>query len=199
MDGINEGFTKEGQKTFYGATKLCSEVLLQEYMHNYGLMGVINRCGVVAGPGQFGKVDQGIFTFWMLAHYFKKNLQYIGFSGRGKQVRDMLHIDDLFELIDKQINSMSRISGKIYNVGGARYSNLSLQESTKICEEITGNRMQISRNTENRQGDIIIYITDNTAVRKDLEGGPKKKPREILNDIYKWIKKNEDNLGRIFI
>jgi len=71
-------------------------------MQNYGIKGVINRCGVIAGPWQFGKVDQGVFTFWLLAHYFKNKISYIGFKGLGKQVRDLLHIDDLCALVDSK-------------------------------------------------------------------------------------------------
>ncbi|MFH1519945.1 MAG: NAD-dependent epimerase/dehydratase family protein, partial [Candidatus Omnitrophota bacterium] len=92
-DGIGLDFPLfPGVRSMYGATKLCSEILLNEYIAMYGLKGVTNRCGVVAGPWQFGKVDQGIFTFWMLKHYFKKPLSYIGFNGKGKQVRDLLHV-----------------------------------------------------------------------------------------------------------
>src|SRR3990170_4676970 len=75
--GIDVGFTLEGPKSLYGASKLCSEIILQEYISMYGIRGVINRCGVIAGLWQFGKVDQGVFSLWMLRHYFGKSLTYI--------------------------------------------------------------------------------------------------------------------------
>ena len=87
-EGIDVNFPLEGPRSMYGATKLCSEIILKEYISMYGLRGVVNRCGVIAGPWQFGKVSQGVFTLWMLAHFFKKPLKYIGFGGCGKQVRD---------------------------------------------------------------------------------------------------------------
>ena len=79
-DGIGVDFLLIGPKSMYGATKLCSEIILQEYIAMYGIRGIINRCGVIAGPWQFGKVDQGVFTLWMLSHYFKRPLKYIGFG-----------------------------------------------------------------------------------------------------------------------
>jgi CDP-paratose 2-epimerase len=193
-NGIDTDFTTSGPKTLYGATKLASETLLQEYVVNYGLRGVINRCGVIAGPWQFGKVDQGVFTLWMLAHYFKKNLNYIGFGGKGKQVRDMLHVDDLFELIDLQAQSLNKINGKVYNVGGGRDISLSLLETTHLCERLTGNKIEIGKNLKTRPGDIIIYLTDNRKVQRDLGWKPKMAPLDIISDIYSWITQHENKI-----
>ncbi len=198
VDGFDIDFSTNGPKTLYGATKLCSEVILQEYIANYGIKGVINRCGVIAGPWQFGKADQGVFTFWMLAHYFKKNLQYIGFGGKGKQVRDLLHVDDLFELIDLQVSRLDKINGQIYNAGGGKKVSLSLLETTQYCREITGNKIKIGREVMNRPGDINIYITDNRKISNDLGWYPRRGPEEILTDIFNWVKTNEKQAGQIF-
>ena len=97
--GIGEDFPLAGARSFYGATKLASELVLQEYAQSYQMPLVINRCGVLAGPWQMGKVDQGVFTFWVARHLLGLPLRYTGFGGLGKQVRDLLHIDDLFALI----------------------------------------------------------------------------------------------------
>ena len=64
---------------------------------------MVDRCGVIAGPWQMGRVDQGVFTFWLLHHHFRRPLSYIGYGGAGHQVRDLLHVDDLIELIDEQL------------------------------------------------------------------------------------------------
>jgi len=189
--GVDVGFTTEGAKTFYGATKLASELLLEEYITNYGIKAVTNRCGVIAGPWQFGKVDQGVFTFWMLSHYFKKELNYIGFGAKGKQVRDLLHIRDLFALIDLEVSQLARINGRIYNVGGGREVSLSLLETTQLCQEICGNRIKVGKDTKNRPGDIAIYLTDNRKAVQELGWSPKKSAPEIMGDIYAWIRKNE--------
>ena len=101
--GIAEDFPLEGARTLYGATKLAAELLLTEYADGFGVRATIDRCGVIAGPWQMGKVDQGVFTHWLLAHYAGRPLTYIGYGGSGKQVRDLLHVDDLCELILEQL------------------------------------------------------------------------------------------------
>ncbi|PIQ91265.1 MAG: 3-beta hydroxysteroid dehydrogenase [Candidatus Omnitrophica bacterium CG11_big_fil_rev_8_21_14_0_20_41_12] len=195
--GIDMDFSLTGPKTLYGATKLASELVLQEYITAYGIKAIVNRCGVVAGPWQFGKVDQGVFTYWMLAHYFKKPLKYIGFGGQGKQVRDLLHVDDLCRLIDLQVNSLSKFSGNTYNVGGGREVSLSLSETTTLCREITGNKIKVGRDLRNRSGDIAIYLTNNKKVTQELKWKPQKSASIILNDIFNWIRSNEAQLKKL--
>ena len=197
IKGISEDFTTQGPKTLYGATKLSSELLLQEYIANYGIKGVINRCGVIAGPWQFGKVDQGVFTYWMLAHYFKKPLKYIGFGGKGKQVRDLLHIEDLFSLIDIEISQLPKVNGKIYNVGGGKEISLSLLETTKLCQEITGNKIKIGSDLTTRLGDIKVYLSDNSKVKEELSWHPKKSAKSVLSSIFTWIRNNGRELRNI--
>lgn len=187
--GISEEFSLDGPRSMYGASKLSSELILREYISMYGLRGVVNRCGVIAGPWQFGKVDQGVFTYWMLAHYFKKTgLKYIGYGGRGKQVRDLLHVDDLFSLVDLELANMERFSGSVYNVGGGAETSLSLSETTAICEEITGNRIAVGSEPATRPADLRIYITDNGKISAEAGWVPVRSAREILEDIYEWIR-----------
>ena len=97
--GIAKNFTLQSYRSLYGTTKLASEMLIEEYRHAYGLEAIINRCGVITGPWLMGKVDLGVIVLWVAAHYFEKSLSYIGYNGTGKQVRDLLHIDDLLSLI----------------------------------------------------------------------------------------------------
>lgn len=186
-DGISETFPLDGARSLYGTTKLASELIIQEYIEMFDLRAVINRCGVIAGPWQMGKVDQGVFTFWMINHYFKRDLNYIGFGGKGKQVRDLIHIEDLFELVDLEINNMSACNGKIYNVGGGNNCSLSILETTRLCNEFTGNKMDIGRIEKDRENDVRIYISDSTKVQQDIGWFVTKTPRDILYDIYTWI------------
>ncbi|MFH0855076.1 MAG: NAD-dependent epimerase/dehydratase family protein [Candidatus Omnitrophota bacterium] len=195
--GIDTDFSLAGPKTLYGATKLAGEFILQEYAAAYGIKAVVDRCGVVAGPWQFGKVDQGVFTYWMLAHYFKKPLKYIGFGGQGKQVRDLLHIDDLCRLIGLQANSLGELSGNTYNVGGSREISLSLLETTAFCRQISGNKVRVGRNLRNRPGDIAVYLTNNEKVTRDFKWKPRKASATILNDIFGWIRNNEAKLKKL--
>jgi CDP-paratose 2-epimerase len=193
--GIAESFPLAGARTLYGATKLCSEHLIEEYSAAYGLNAVIDRCGVIAGPWQMGKVDQGVFTYWMLAHHFQRPLAYLGFGGTGKQVRDLLHVDDLLELVDEQIEDPLRWSGAIVNVGGGRACSLSLQETTVLCGEITGRIVDVGSAGEDRPGDIPIYISDCTCLHQMTDWRPRRGPAEILSDIHAWIVEHEAALA----
>jgi CDP-paratose 2-epimerase len=155
-DGISELFPLDGPRTLYGATKLAAELLVAEYASNFGMRSVINRCGVIAGPWQMGKVDQGVFTYWVLGHYFRRELRYIGYGGLGKQVRDLLHVDDLADLIEDQLLRPERWDGRTLNVGGWRDFSLSLRETTELCREITGNTIEVAGSSESRPGDVRI-------------------------------------------
>jgi CDP-paratose 2-epimerase len=190
--GIAEDFPLEGARSLYGATKLSSELIIQEYADMYGLNYVINRCGVITGPWQMGKVDQGVFALWMGKHYFKRPLKYIGYGGTGKQVRDFVAIDDLADLVEMQLDEFETLPHRLYNVGGGVASSLSLAETTALCEEITGNRVEIERVAENRPLDVKIYVTDNARVQRDTGWAPAKTPRETMSDIFAWIRENED-------
>lgn len=189
--GINEEFPLAGARTIYGSTKLAAELLIEEYRAAYGLRAVIDRCGVIAGPWQMGKVDQGVFTYWMLAHQFERPLKYIGFGGLGKQVRDLLHVDDLLALIDEQLSDPARWDGVTANVGGGREGSLSLLETTALCAEITGNRLEVGSDTETRPGDVPVYLSDCSRLFELTSWRPLRAPGEILVDIHRWILDNE--------
>jgi CDP-paratose 2-epimerase len=194
--GISERFPLNGARTLYGSTKLATELLIEEYRVAYGLRAVIDRCGVIAGPWQMGKVDQGVFTHWVLAHHFRWPLQYIGFGGHGKQVRDLLHVDDLVDLLDEQLTDPREWDGVTVNVGGGRDCSLSLLETTELCVEITGNRAEITAVAETRQGDVPLYISDCSALARLTPWRPRRGSRQVLADIHAWICANERTLKR---
>ena len=189
--GISERFPLEGARTLYGATKLSAELLIAEYAETYGLRTVIDRFGVIAGPWQMGKVDQGVFTYWMLAHVFRRPLRYIGFGGTGKQVRDLLHVDDLVDLVTLQLEDPDRWHGATVNAGGGRECSLSLRETTALCAEITGNRVDVDADGGERAGDVPVYISDCTYLRRFGDWRPQRGPRHILEDTFTWIRANE--------
>lgn len=196
--GIAESFPMQGSRTLYGATKLASELLIEEYHATYGMRTLINRCGVVAGPWQMGKVDQGVFSLWLLAHYFDRPLKYIGYGGSGKQVRDLLHVDDLFDALLTQLADLDRLQGSVFNVGGGVECSLSLRETTALCEEITGRSIDITPEPVEREGDVPVYITDCSALTEATGWSVSSSPRDVLRDIYTWVQSHERDLHRVF-
>jgi CDP-paratose 2-epimerase len=189
--GVSEAFSLEGARTLYGATKLAAELLAAEYADAFCVPAVVNRCGVVAGPWQMGKEEQGVFAHWLLSHYFGRELRYIGYGGRGKQVRDVLHVDDLVDLVEEQLLRPERWAGVTVNVGGGPDRSLSLLEATEICRELTGNRVDVSSVEETRPGDIPIYVSDCARLHSLTEWRPRRSPHAILEDMLRWVRENE--------
>jgi CDP-paratose 2-epimerase len=194
--GISEGFPLEGPRTLYGATKLAAELLIEEYGARFEVRTVVNRCGVIAGPWQMGRVDQGVFAFWVFHHLFRLPLRYIGFGGGGKQVRDLLHVEDLADLVDAQLTEPDRWAGVVANVGGGLERSLSLAETTKICREMTGNEVEIARDSEDRYGDVPIYVSDCTRLHSHTDWRPSRNREETLSDIHAWARDNAEPLSR---
>ncbi|ACT95601.1 NAD-dependent epimerase/dehydratase family protein [Dyadobacter fermentans] len=195
--GIAEDFPLNGARSLYGTTKLASELIIQEYNEFYDLKTVINRCGVITGPWQMGKVDQGVMVLWIAKHYFEQQLGYFGYGGTGKQIRDMLHVADLYNLIDWQLHNLDKVNGEILNAGGGLQSSASLQELTKICQEVTGKTIPIKVVPENRTADIRLYVTDNTKVTALTGWEPKISIRQIVEEITAWLAENEADLAPI--
>lgn len=195
--GINELFPLYGSRSFYGFTKFASEQLIAEYNYYFNMNTVINRCGVIAGPWQMGKVDQGVLVFWLAQHFWKNKLKYIGFGGTGKQVRDILYIDDLVDLIDYEIHHIKSISGNLYNVGGGTESSISLCELTELCRQVTGNKIEVEESNESRPGDIRIYVTDNSRVTAETGWKPSHHSKDIVVKTFEWMKDNNALLKNI--
>jgi len=196
--GIAETFPLQGYRSLYGATKLAAELLIEEYRQAYQLPAIVNRCGVLTGPWQMGKVDQGVFALWVAAHHFQKPLSYIGYGGTGKQVRDLLHIEDLIDLIDRQLAQFASLDGEVFNVGGGAANSLSLLETTQLCEQLTGNHLAIRAVAEERPGDVPLFITDARRVQQRTGWQPQRSPAQTLEDIYRWLKEHLDLLAPIF-
>jgi CDP-paratose 2-epimerase len=192
--GISEGFPMAGARTLYGATKLSAEHLIEEYADAFGLRAVVNRCGVIAGPWQMGKVDQGVFSWWLLSHRFGRPLSYIGYGGSGKQVRDLLHVDDLTDLVDAQLSDPEAWDGVTANVGGGRECSLSLLEATALCRELTGNEVPIEAVAETRPGDVPAYLSDCSRLESLTSWRPSRGPRDVLADLLDWSAAHEGSL-----
>jgi CDP-paratose 2-epimerase len=197
-NGISEEFPTSRARSFYGATKLASEMLIQEYVENYGFDALINRCGVIAGPGQFGKADQGVFTLWVAHHCFGIPLRYTGFGGTGKQVRDLLHPIDLIQLLQKQIAYSSKWQGQVFNVGGGKDISVSLKEMTNLCRDITGREVPIGAVQETAPYDVPLYITDHRRASAHFQWEPQKSAADIVSETAQWIRAREKDLKPLF-
>src|SRR5213075_3086326 len=128
--GVCESFSTQAPVSLYGATKLASETMAAEYSSTFGFPLWINRCGVLAGAGQFGTAEQGIFSYWLHAHATRQRLRYIGFGGQGYQVRDAFHPEDLAELVIAQLRR-DPPQDSIYNAGGGASNAMSLAQLTR--------------------------------------------------------------------
>ena len=194
---INEKFNIFGPKSLYGLSKLSSEELIREFNYENNINYIINRLGVISGPWQFGKQDQGFVSLWIGRHINKKKLRYIGFGGYGNQLRDVIHIDDVCEIISIQIKNFIKIKNNTFNVGGGIKNAISLKDLTLKCQLITNNKVKIGKNKKTSNYDIPYYVTDNKKISKFYNWLPKKNIDQIIQDVYFWII-SERNVLRFF-
>jgi CDP-paratose 2-epimerase len=197
-DGVTEALPMKGARSLYGFTKYAAELLIEEYRKAYGLQAVINRCGVIAGPWQFGKTDQGILAFWVLAHHLNKQLRYIGYGGLGKQVRDFLHVDDLCRLICEQMEDFSGWEGWLGNVSGGKENSVSLRNLTSLCQRILGRSVPVSADLDQRPMDLRIYTGDCSQLFSRTAWRPRKTVTDIVEDTAQWVSEHETQLALLW-
>ena len=195
---FNENSSIIGPKTIYGVTKLASEMFIEEFSYAFNVKYIINRCAVISGPLQFGKQDQGFVSLWVWKHLMKKKLNYIGYNGLGNQVRDVLHIYDLCELIDLQIKKINYINNTLFTVGGSKRNCISLNELTTICEKISGNTLNISKIKKTSIYDIPYFVTNNSKVTKTYNWKPKRNVFRTVLDTYNWLKEDKSKINKFF-
>ena len=193
---INEKFDTSGPKSIYGFSKYSSEHLIREFSFLYKIKYIINRLGVISGPWQFGKQDQGFVSLWIWKHINKKKLSYIGFGGKGKQIRDVVHITDVCKLIAEQIKKINKINNLTLNAGGGPGNAISLKGLTKICQKITSNKIKIFSKKITSEYDIPYYVTNNSKLKQIYKWNPEKKILNIVKDIYKWMFSNKKILKK---
>jgi CDP-paratose 2-epimerase len=183
--GIDETFPTAAPISLYGASKLCAETLALEYGNAFDFPVWINRCGVLAGPGQFGKADQGIFSFWIHRWAARAPLKYIGFGGKGWQVRDCLYPGDLSPLLFKQFDSgLSRERVRILNLSGGIQSATSLRQLSCWCEARFGQHT-IEESPEERPYDLPWLALDPGLARATWQWEPQTPADAIFEEIAK--------------
>jgi len=187
-DGIRTDFPIDGSRSLYGATKLASELLIQEYSALYGLPAAVNRCGVVAGPWQMGRVDQGFVALWVARHLWGGALDYTGFGGAGRQVRDVLHVEDLFELVELQARSFESNCDRVYGVGGGPDNSVSLRELSALCAERSEHDLEIGSDAETHPADVPYFVTDNRDATARTGWRPRRGLENLVDDVFAWLR-----------
>lgn len=192
-EGITEAFSCAAPISLYGATKLASETLALEYGATFDLPVWINRCGVLAGAGQFGKADQGIFAFWINSWLRRAPLAYLGFGGSGFQIRDCLHPRDLVPLLRKQAAAPT-CAQRTVNLGGGRAGAMSLAELSDWCAERFGPHAVAADGSE-RRFDIPWLIMDAGLARRLWDWQPQTALDDILDEIARHAGEHPDWLA----
>lgn len=183
--GINEQFSTAAPVSLYGATKLASEQLALEYGDAFGFPVWINRCGVMAGAGQFGRPDQGIFAFWLHSWREERPLKYIGFGGSGHQVRDCLHPRDLSELVFAQIQTRNDGRPQLVNVSGGIVSSRSLAQLSGWCSQRWGTA-DVGSDTTPRPFDLPWLVLDHSLATSTWGWRPQTSTEKILQEIAEF-------------
>jgi len=190
--GVSENFSTAPPVSLYGVTKLASEVMALEYHHSFGVPVWVNRCGVLAGAGQFGHATQGIFAFWINAHLRHSALRYIGFGGCGYQVRDCLHPRDLGRLVLRQMEAGDGGSRpRVVNVSGGVENSISLLQLTEWCNARFGPH-EVASDPYPRPFDIPWMVLDSTAAAAAWEWCPRVGLESILNEIAAHAEEHPD-------
>ena len=197
--GFDSTFSIDGgQHSIYGLSKVMADLMVQEWYNAFGVRTVVNRFSCLAGKGQFGKCAQGWVAWWVIANYFDLPIQYIGW--KGKQVRDILFIDDICKLIESEIINIDKIKGKVYNIGGGDKFTLSLREATEMVQELMGKKFKEINHIEKcRKADHCVYISDIRDIEYDIGWKPKIKIEDGYKKIIEWVKENEEELKYLYL
>ena len=189
QNGITENFPTTAPVSLYGASKLASEALILEYGECFDFPVWINRCGVLAGAGQFGKADQGIFSYWVHSFREKKPLKFIGFNGTGHQVRDAMHPKDLVPVLTRQMMEPDMDVPKVINLGGGIDNSMSLKELSIWCEERFGSN-KVTSSDEVRPMDAPWIVMDSKVAQNVWNWNIQTKLDQILDEIADHADKN---------
>lgn len=186
--GIPENFPLDFHSP-YGCSKGAGDQYVRDYSRIYGLPTVVLRQSCIYGTRQFGVEDQGWIAWFIIALLTGKQ---ISIYGNGKQVRDVLFVDDLLDFYDLCIDYIDICSGKVYNIGGGPENKISIwNEFSPILEELLSKKIDVNWG-DWRPGDQKIYISDIRKAYDDLDWSPKISPEKGIKFLFDWVKENKD-------
>jgi CDP-paratose 2-epimerase len=188
--GVAENFSTQPPLSLYGSAKLASELLCLEYGLAFDFPVFVNRCGVLAGAGQFGKPDQGIFSFWVHSWRRRRPLKYIGFGGTGHQVRDCLHPRDLAALIAEQFKHPGKAGG-VLNVSGGLANSLSLAQLSQWCTARLGPH-HVEAEPAPRRFDVPWLVLDSAQAAAQWNWQPATALNSVLEEIARHAEEHPD-------
>ncbi len=186
-NGIDETMSIDGSKhSVFGASKVAADIMVQEYGRYFNMNTGVFRGGCLTGPNHSGAQLHGFLSYLMKCAILKDSYTIFGY--KGKQVRDNIHSYDLVNMFWHFYRNPR--SGEVYNAGGGRHSNCSMLEAIKICENLTGNGMNITYASDNRIGDHIWYISDVSKFKNHYPNWEYKYDLEMtLSEMFNNIKK----------
>jgi CDP-paratose 2-epimerase len=172
----------------YGCSKGAADQYVHDYARIYDLPTVVFRMSCIAGPRQFGNEDQG----WV-AHFLYSALQNepITLYGDGRQVRDILAVEDLMRAFEAVRNGPVRTGGEVYNVGGGLNNAISLLELIGEIRRLTGRGLEYESEPV-RPGDQALYVTNFEKLRRHTGWQPQRSLKQILEQMYEWWKENRE-------
>ena len=182
----------------YGASKVCSDILCQEYRDAFNVPIFANRFSCLAGPWQYGIVDQGWYVWFIIAAHFKVPVTYYGWNG--KQVRDVLFIDDVFRIVERQVSSALEgvNAGGVYNLGGGMDNALSLREHIGLLRTAGLKPLVESASAPQRRGDHIVYISDNSKAYNDFGWSPEITLEAGFKECLSWVTTHSSKLASLY-
>lgn len=174
----------------YGCSKGSGDQYMRDYQRIYGLRTVVFRQSCIYGPRQFGIEDQGWLAWFVIAATQGRN---ITIYGDGKQVRDVLYVQDLLNAYDAAVENIDSAAGEVFNVGGGAANTISVwREFQPLLEEQIGKKVPTTRDNW-RPGDQKIYVSDIRKAQKLLNWTPKVGVKEGISQLVKWVDEMEEN------
>lgn len=187
--GVSETFSRSHPVSLYGASKITSETLALEYSTTFNIPVWINRCGVLAGAGQFGHGEQGIFSYWIHSWAQKKPLKYIGFGGKGYQVRDLLHPADLLPVLDREMNDDNPSGPHVFNLAGGGENSISLAQLSEWCRNRFGS-LELGSEPKERSFDIPWLVLDCSRAKRQWQWTVARNKESVFDEIADFAVKN---------